>query len=355
MRQVSSQPQQEPPHVLRAAAAYQLGPLQRIYEPGREAYLYRVVSLFSMIVGCLILLFFFLAYDSLFSGWQLWQAVLVPLIGVIWLLLAAWIFLTPYIYPRLRIFVYRNGLIYAKGKAEVLRWDQMERVWKDLEVERKGSLSVRAYTVRRSDDTLFVFTGELKDVETLGRLIEAEITRRLLPRALAAYHAGGPVVFDEVVVSGYGIGVRPGRKLLLWDEFDRISVDETKLALYKKGMKAAWVVIKIANIPNVGILKELIPHVEREIRLKHIPCVLAYNAGRIQTFGALYVSKQGITVNHGKWLLPWNEIASVGVGEHEVMIRRESRQPEWYTIPLWQVSDAAELKALMDYIMREKS
>jgi hypothetical protein len=143
--------------------------------------------------------------------------------------------------------------------------------------------------------------------------------------------------------------------LLLWDEFDRISVDETKLALYKKGMKAAWVVIKIANIPNVGILKELIPHVEREIRLKHIPCVLAYNAGRIQTFGALYVSKQGITVNHGKWLLPWNEIASVGVGEHEVMIRRESRQPEWYTIPLWQVSDAAELKALMDYIMREKS
>jgi hypothetical protein len=53
--------------------------------------------------------------------------------------------------------------------------------------------------------------------------------------------------------------------------------------------------------------------------------------------------------------LPWNEIASVGVGEHEVIIRRKSRQPEWYTIPLWQVSDAAELKALIDYIMREKA
>jgi hypothetical protein len=352
MRQVSSQPQQEPPHVLRAAAAYQLGPLQRVYEPGSEAYLYRVVSLFSMIVGCLIILFFFLAYNSLFSSWQLWQAVLVPLIGVIWLLLAAWIFLTPYIHPRLRIFVYQNGLIYAKGKAEVLRWDQMERIWKDLEVERKGSFSVRAYTVRRSDDTLFVFTGELKDVETLGRLIEKEITRRLLPRALAAYHAGGLVVFDEVVVSGYGIGVRPGRKLLLWDEFERISVDETKLALYKKGMNAAWTVLKVASIPNVCVLKELIPHVEREIRLKHIPCVLAYDAGRILTFGALYLSKRGITIEHGRWLLPWSEIACVGVSEHEVMIRRNSRQSEWYTIPLWQVSDAAELKALIDYIMR---
>lgn len=354
MRQASSRPQQEPPHVLRAAAAYQLGPLQHVYEPGHETYLYRVVSLFSMIVGCLIILFFFLAYDSLFSSWLLWQAALVPLIGVIWLLLAAWIFLTPYIYPRLRIFVYKNGLIYAKGKAEVLRWDQMERIWKDLEVERKGSLSVRAYTVRRSDDTLFVFTGELKDVETLGRSIEAEITRRLLPRALAAYHAGGPVVFDEIVVSGYGIGVRPGRKLLLWDEFERISVDEAKLAVYKKGMKAAWIVIKIADIPNAGVLKELIPHVQREILLKHVPSVLAYNAGRILTFGALYVSKQGITINGGRWLLSWNEIASVGVGEHEVMIRRRSRRPEWYTIPLRQVSDAAELRALIDYIMREK-
>jgi hypothetical protein len=74
----------------------------------------------------------------------------------------------------------------------------------------------------------------------------------------------------------------------------------------------------------------------------------------MQSFGALYVNKQGITVNNGKWLLPWSEIASVGIGEHEVMIRRKSRQLEWYTIPLWQVSDAAELKALIDYIMREK-
>ncbi len=341
MRQ-ESQPQQEPQYVVRAATAHQLGPLQTIHEPGRAAYLYRFVGLFSVIIGCLIILFFFVSYNSLFSSWPLWQAALIPLVGVTWLVLAAWIFLTPYIHPRLRIFVYREGLIYARGKAEVLRWNQMERIWKDLDVGRKG-ISARSYTVRRSDDTLFVFTAELKNVEALGRLIEIEITRRLLPRALASYQAGAPVVFDEIVVSSRGIGVKPGRKLLRWDEFERLSVDETKIALYKKTTDAAWAVINVASVPNVEILKELVAHIQRERCREQLPQIIDYNAGRVVTFGTLQVSKQGVSLDNGHWLLPWSEIASIGVGESEVILRREDRVSEWDALPLWKVTNIAEL------------
>jgi hypothetical protein len=349
-----SLPQQEPPYVLRAAATNKLGPLQTIHEPGREAYLYRFVGLFSVIIGCLIILFFVVSYNSLFSSWFLWQAALIPLIGVIWLILAAWIFLTPYIYPRLRIFTYRDGLIYARGKAEVLRWNQMERIWKDLDVGRKGPY-VRSYTVRRSDDTLFVFTAELQNVEALGRLIEIEITRRLLPRALAAYQAGGPVAFDEIVVSTRGIGVKPGRKLLFWDEFERVSIDEKKIALYKRGTVAAWAVINVANIPNVEVLNELIAHVQREMLVEQLPRIVDYNAGRVVTFGALQVSMQGISIDNGNHLLPWNEIASIGVGESEVILRRKGKVSEWYALPLWKVTNIEELKELINYILRGKT
>lgn len=353
MRQ-GSQPQQEPPYVLRAATAHQLGPLQTIHEPGREAYLYRFVGLFSVIVGCLIILFFFISYNSLFSSWPLWQAALIPLVGVTWLALAAWIFLTPYIHPRLRIFVYRDGLIYARGKAEVLRWNQMERIWKDLDVGRKGS-SVRAYTVRRSDDTLFVFTGELKNVEALGRLIEIEITRRLLPRALASYQAGGPVVFDEIVVSSRGIGVKPGRKLLPWDEFERLSVDKKKIALYKKKADAAWAVINVASVPNVEILQELVAHIQHAMSRKQLPLIVDYDAGRVVTFGVLQVSRQGVSIDNGHWLLPWNEIGSIGVGESEVILRRVDRVSEWYALPLWKVTEIDKLKELINYVVHIKA
>lgn len=352
MHQGSSQPQQEPPSVSRAAVAYRLGPLQSIYEPGREASLYRFVSLFSVIIGCLIILFFFVAYNSLFSSWPLWQALLVPVIGVIWLILAAWIFLTPYIQQRLRIFVHKDGLIYSRGKIEVLRWDQMERLWKDLDVGRKGP-STRAYTVRRSDDTFFVFTGELKQVEELGSLIESELTWRLLPRALAAFRAGGPVVFDEIVVSPRGIGVRPGRKLLQWDEFERLSVDEKKIALYKKGVDAAWSVINIANVPNVEVLKKLVSKIQRAMQVARLPHITAYNAGNVVQFGAVHVSKQGIAIDNGKRLLPWNEVASVGVGEHEVIIHRKVERSEWFAVPLWQVAYIDELKELINYIIAQ--
>jgi hypothetical protein len=280
--------------------------------------------------------------------------MLIPLVGVTWLILAAWIFLTPYIYPRLHIFVYRDGLIYARGKAEVLRWNQMERVWKDLDVGRKGPYT-RSYTVRRSDNMLFVFTSELKNVEALGRLIEIEITRRLLPRALASYQAGGPVVFDEIVISPRGIGIKPGRKLLLWDEFERLSIDEKKVALYEKGMDAAWAVLKVASIPNVEVLKELIIHIQRELLLGQLPQIVDYNAGKIVTFGALQVSMQGIAIDNGKLLLPWNEIASIGVGECEVMFRRKDELSEWYALPLWKVTDIVDLKELISYILRRKA
>jgi hypothetical protein len=348
-----SQPQQEPPYVLRAAVTHKLGPLHTIHEPGREAYIYRFVSLFSIIVGCLIILFFFVSYDSLFSSWLLWQAALIPLVGVTWLVLAAWIFLTPYIYPRLRIFVYRDGLIYVRGKAEVLRWNQMERVWKDFYVGRKGPYA-RSYTVRRSDDVLFVFTAELKNVEALGRLIEIEITRRLLPRALASYQTGGPVVFDEIVVSSRGIGVKSGRKLLFWDDFGRLSIDEKKIALYKKSMDAAWTVLNVANVPNVEVLKELIAHIQREMVMAQLPHIVDYNAGRVVTFGALQVSMQGVSIDNGNHLLPWSEIASIGVGECEVILRREDRVSEWYALPLWKVTGIVELKELINYIVYGK-
>jgi hypothetical protein len=49
--------------------------------------------------------------------------------------------------------------------------------------------------------------------------------------------------------------------------------------------------------------------------------------------------------------LPWSDIASIGIGENEVIIRRQGYLQEWYAVPLWTIDNAAELKDLLDHIM----
>jgi hypothetical protein len=219
----------------------------------------------------------------------------------------------------------------------------------------KQTVVERLYTLRRSDDTLFLFTSELQDVEKLGQLVEEEVTRRLLPRAIAVYRAGAPVVFDEVVVSVRGIGIKEGRRLLYWDDLAKIDVDETTCTFYKVGEQGKWATIMVASIPNVKVLVGLIEYARRERERYRSPHFVAYHAGLTVLFGQLSVSMQGVDIGDGTGILPWSEIAGIGIGEREVIIRKKSRNMEWYALPIWQVKDVAELKELVDYIVRGKA
>lgn len=355
MRQVSFA-QQLPPHVQRTAAAYQLGTPQNVYEPGKVPHLYRLLAFCGLALGCIILLLFFITYDALFSWWALWQAALIPLVAVAWLTFGTWILLSSSMSPRLYAFVYAEGLVYAKGRAEVILWSQMERIWKETSKNGKG-IVWHSCTVRRSDNTLFVFTNEMRDIAALGTRLENEITSRLLPRAMAAYRAGGPVAFDEIVVSTRGIGVKPGHKLLTWDVFECLELDEKAVTIYKKGVRGAWATIKAARVPNSAVLKALVISIRREFAYRQMPHIVAYNAGLTVTFGRLRISVQGIDINNGKNMLPWSEIAGIGVGEDEVMLKRKYGDPEkieWYALPLWMVPDVKALEELVAYILHGK-
>lgn len=353
MQQVAPVPQQQIPLEIQGiAAAYQLGSPQKSYQPQKQATLYRFIGFCGLTFGCLIVIFFFMTYSALLDSLAVWQTLLIPVVGVTWLLLGFWILLSSA--SRVSIFVCPAGLIYVRRKAEIIRWDQIERLWKDIRVS-KQTVVERLYTLRRSDDTLFLFTSELQDMETLGRLVEEEVTRRLLPRAIAAYRAGGPVVFDEVVVSVRGIGIKQGRRLLYWDDLAKVDIDETTCTFYKVGEREKWATVMIASIPNVRVLVGLIEHAKSERERYRSPHFVAYHAGLTVLFGQLSISMQGVDMGDGRGILPWSEIAGIGIGEREVMIRKKGQNMEWYALPIWQVKDVPALKELLDYIVRGKA
>lgn len=337
--------QRVPPHTQRLASQYQLGEFQAVYEPGKASWLVRLPGLFALLVGAALLYYFFSAYNTIFGFWPTWQMVFVPLIGCGWFCVGLWMIFSPWIAREQRVFVYQDGLVYAAR--EVIRWSQMERLWKDVRFDRRMRCS---YVVRRNDRAFFVFKSDLRDGEKLGTRLEEEITRRLLPRAMAAFEAGDALLFDEIALSKRWLRVRQGSKKLAWRDFAGLRNDEQTFEIYKKGTPGAWATLKVAAIPNIAVLSGLIEYAQREAKLP-LP-IVAYRSGLPVNFGPLTINQQGIKIEHGAAILPWNEIAAIGVGASEVIIRRKDSPKNWYAFPLWMISDVPALTELLNYILR---
>jgi hypothetical protein len=333
----------------RIAAQYQLGPSQTLYETRKESWLRRLPGIVALFIGVAVLAYFFHAYDSLFTFWPTWQIILVPLIGAGWMIVGLWMLLAPWLSPDVRIFVYTEGMIYATRKFEVIRWSQMERFWKDIYFDRQQR-KVCSYVIRRNDQAFFELKPNLLNGEKLGALLEGEITRRLLPRAIAAFDAGDTIVFDTIAISIRSLHVKLGSKKIVWNEFERIQIDEQTLEIYKKGQSAAWASLKVAALPNVEILRGLVRHALQELKYRQVPAIAAYRAGISVAFGPLTITSQGVVINNGP--IPWKEIAGIAVGESEVMVKRKGSPANWHVLPLWRIADVSSLKELIDYILR---
>lgn len=350
MHQIS--PAQNIPQEIRQCAATQrLGAPQIVSTPSQETHPSLLPGLFGVVIGCLIIGLFVVWYNDIFSWWPLWQEAFILLIGASWLCVGGWIMLTSVTYPRLHIFACPGGLIYAKSKPEIIRWGQIEGLWKDQHT-KKGSNRLCSYTLRRTDGAIFVLPSNLSRIELLGNRLEAEVTRRMLPRAIATYRAGTPLYFGDIIVQSQGIGIK--RKTLPWNELKNIRIDESAVSIYRQGDVADWTSINLSDVPNVAVLSEIVDYIKRDIALRQLPQMQAFDAGIPLSFGKLSISQQGIILDENKETIPWSEIANIGIGESEVMIRRKGKIWEWYALPISMVPHAPLLKELIDYLMCER-
>jgi hypothetical protein len=340
--------QQIPARVQRCAEKRQLGTPRILYEVGKSSHLHIVIGPIAIIIGALIISAYFLFYDSLFSWWPAEQAYLVLLVGVAWFGIACWVMLPPLIAPGVHVFLCPKGLIYIKRKMDVVRWDQITQFSKTIKLDGNARPTC-SYNIWREDNTLFVLKDDLPYVDRLAGFLERGVTRQLLPRAIAAYENGIVLEFAGIAITTAGIMLKQDRKRLLWAEVKGIGVDEATVSIYRKGDQWDWATMSISGIPNVGVLKGLVEHNIQSPTQS--PQIMAYDAGFSVSFGHLRISKAGVSVNNNEEVIPWNEIASFGIGETEVIIRRRGHIQEWYTLPTWQIPEIHALEKLVNYIL----
>lgn len=342
----------------RLAFKHQLGEPQVVYTSRDAPSVSRLFAISSLFISCLIigLFLYFFTYTNLLNSWSFWQIALILIVGAAWLAIGVWIIFTSLRSRKPSVVVCSEGLMYTRGKRHIIRWEEIMEFWKDIKADREATSS-HTYMLRLLDDTTWTFTDDLVNVEELGAIVEDEVMSHLLPRASAAYLAGKPVTFGALILGQWGMSVQSeqeGWRILPWALVQRLHLDETSLSLYKIGEFWAWATLVVSSLPNVGTLKRL----AELVLLEHDPNTLSrlieqYRAGVPVAFGRLRLHLRGVDIIDDKTFIPWNEVAGIGIGESEVIIRRKGESGRWYAIPLALVSNASLLKDFIDYLLSQ--
>jgi hypothetical protein len=343
-------PEQYLPNRIRQHAnTHQLGSLQRIYEQGASALFYCLPGLLCILFGSLLIGAFLLYYKSTFSSWPLWQAYMIPAIAGGWYLLGLWLIVTPIFSPRVRAYIFSRGFIYHRRKTEIRRWQQVEVFWKECKAYHRAK--ERRYTLKCEDGSLFVLSSQLEEFKLLEQFLDKVIKHHWLAIYISAYYHEEQLDFQEIMLDAQGLSINAEGKRLSWYGFSGTKLDETTFSIYAGREHRLWAELPIARLPNVDLLQNLLEHIQMDMMRQNAPQVTAYLTGAPVNFGKLSINQQGITLDNVYEILPWSEVASIGIGENEVIIRRQGTGQEWYAVPLWTIDNAIELKDLLEYII----
>ena len=146
-----------------------------------------------------------------------------------------------------------------------MRWEHVEAVWEKIVKHRyRGLITIYTsynYTVRRSDGTQFKFGSALKNTKQLGVAIQQEVTRRHLPKAIAAYESGSPANFGPLSVSMQGIS--KNGVLVPWNQVGQVNLRRGWVIVPKQGSLLAASRTRCSLVPNVGVFLQLVEHARR--------------------------------------------------------------------------------------------
>ena len=260
------------------AALHHLGTPTAVYKPSTILAMFG--GLVAVLFGAAWAVFAFYITSSVGSsfsstGFPTILGLVFPLFGLIFVLKGVVIIVKAFLNRNLRVQVYAHGLVFIKRDSnDVIRWDQIAFVWHKVKKTTTtthntnpttgytstttSTATYHIYSVQRFDGAKFVFDRTFSRLRELGKTIEQESARYLLPQAIAAYNAGHPIMFGKMNVSFSGVS--DGRKTLSWSELKSIKVDENNgaIAIRKQGKWLNWSNISLSETPNVLVFETLV-------------------------------------------------------------------------------------------------
>ncbi len=254
------------PEAYQFTAAYQLGTPTAEYEVKRT-FGNRFVGVPPILIGIFLLVvgIGFVILGVLQPSSMRWVGFIMgPLLILIGLLTSiGW-----YTKRNLRIYVCTDGLVQVNGNdIRAIRWDEIESVHRRVTKHYTNGIYMRTsylYTVRGSNGTRFMFNDMLENIEKLGNTLEYEVTRRQLPKAIAAYNAGIPLNFGKLTISQQGVS--NGKETLLWSQVQGIQANKGVISIKKEGKWLNWSTVRASMVPNIFVFLALVDYIMQSQR-----------------------------------------------------------------------------------------
>jgi hypothetical protein len=237
--------------------AHQLGSLKASYEANREnTFILRYPIPLSVLVGLALLVFGFR---------QDYVRDLFVLVGggLFLFLVAVGLYFAYRGQLRMGVEAYDDGFVFTNRRNHrcVCRWDDVTEVYESIiyrDPGRRTGIIGRKCTVYQTDGQRIKLGVAIQNSDKLGVTIQAEVRKRLLPRAIETYKAGGTVAFGpELALSQQGL--TSGQKMLPWDEVADIKFGRWEdVRISQKGKRRPWKSIMYLKIANYFVLREML-------------------------------------------------------------------------------------------------
>jgi Family of unknown function (DUF6585) len=174
--------------------------------------------------------------------------------------------------PRPTVWVFDRGFVsrdYKSGQLTVFPWGR-SRVFRFSIRILRNNMYVKTeyeYRVTRDDGAELTMKGGSRfsgEVWVLGELIDREISKVRLPRAVTAIREGkrldfGPLSMDQGAIFD-------GQDTLPWQEVEAITVEEGKLVIRRVGGWLAWSKTHTHKIPDLQVLLTLAHAIHKAAR-----------------------------------------------------------------------------------------
>jgi len=171
-----------------------------------------------------------------------------------------------------QVYLCTGGLLLIKDRgAEAMRWDQIAEIWRafsEFYSYGRKYYVLRQFLLRRADGTVLTLDNAFRGFKEIGAAVEQQLVSRLLPGALAAYHAGQAVSFGPISVYAQGVSMNNGQRILSWNELDRVQIAQGVISFKKKGSIQALATVPIARLPNACVFAALVSAVTNGQKLQ---------------------------------------------------------------------------------------
>ncbi|AFZ27636.1 hypothetical protein Cylst_5635 [Cylindrospermum stagnale PCC 7417] len=215
----------------------------------------------KLIQPMVIALFFIIGGVQLISGG--FKEAWITIIGLGCIIFSGFLIYGIVDILRERLFLYEDGLVYKSSNIiKIINFKDIVALWQygvqyyQYFVIPTGRKSYQ-YTIQTKDGNAIIL-DEIIANEELGKYLNHEVIKYLMPSLKFNYSVGQSVTFGEITISKKGIKAK--NNTLPWLEVESIDISSGKVYIRKKNgswLNKNWYVAEVSTICNLYIFIEM--------------------------------------------------------------------------------------------------